>query len=597
MASKPELFNKGLNTDISPLKQPDGTYRFALNAVYETADGNFTDLSSEEGNTPCSQLQQDDVLKAVNLLDDNSRLLFVYNTSTNTSIIYREDDKCNLETIIFTSCFNWDATTRIDVEYRLFKGCERVIYFTDGINPVYRINIDSLIDYVPDSVMNDDSISSNEDKIRYTQVNDIWDCNTLQLTRNVQFPRVEFSSINNFGGSLKLGTYQFAIRYLDNDLNPTNWLFLTNPIPVVDENTSASYSQIDGGIAGVASSDATGDANSGPVNKSIDLAISNLDTEYSYYQIGVLETTGSSGNVSDIYYKAVTEIISDTDIYTFTGTNSTEDIPGDIADITASRASIYRADHILQKDNRLLLSNVRQKPYEWYKFQQKASQIGSKYVTQQIQKRQYNNSPKSGEYYYDNKSYLRDEVYAFGIVYVFNDGTESPAFHIPGRPINWDPVNGKEIDTDPFTSNPLTSTWDSDTVNVDSLDENHSEAIPDDLRPTHERWQSVNTAYPFGDGTGLMAYYSVGDVYPNTTTCSGESTWGTDIAGSPLAGQPIRHHKFPTSRLEKYQDKNYIYPIGVEFFNIEVPEEYADDIQGYYIVRDQKKRSKQNNLR
>ena len=31
-------------------------------------------------------------------------------------------------------------------------------------------------------------------------------------------------------------------------------------------------------------------------------------------------------------------------------------------------------------------------------------------------------------------SLMRDEVYALGIIYVFDDGSESPVFHIPGRP-------------------------------------------------------------------------------------------------------------------------------------------------------------------
>lgn len=37
---------------------------------------------------------------------------------------------------------------------------------------------------------------------------------------------------------------------------------------------------------------------------------------------------------------------------------------------------------------------------------------------------------------------MEDEVYALGIVYVFNDGSTSPVFHIPGRIANLIPVNG-----------------------------------------------------------------------------------------------------------------------------------------------------------
>jgi hypothetical protein len=33
---------------------------------------------------------------------------------------------------------------------------------------------------------------------------------------------------------------------------------------------------------------------------------------------------------------------------------------------------------------------------------------------------------------------MSDEIYAFGIVFKFKDGTYSPALHIPGRPANQD---------------------------------------------------------------------------------------------------------------------------------------------------------------
>jgi hypothetical protein len=36
-------------------------------------------------------------------------------------------------------------------------------------------------------------------------------------------------------------------------------------------------------------------------------------------------------------------------------------------------------------------------------------------------------------YINDFKTFMRDEVYSLAIVYVFKDGRESPAFHIPGR--------------------------------------------------------------------------------------------------------------------------------------------------------------------
>ena len=46
-------FTKGLNQDIHPKYQPEGTYRYALNAVIETETGQLPSLSSEIGTYYC----------------------------------------------------------------------------------------------------------------------------------------------------------------------------------------------------------------------------------------------------------------------------------------------------------------------------------------------------------------------------------------------------------------------------------------------------------------------------------------------------------------------------------------------------------------
>lgn len=585
MENKATTFEKGMNKDASPLKQPPGTYRFALNCVAETREGNLSDLNSEEGNINCSLLQGGDMVKGYCVLDNNDKVLFIYNTITGNNSIVLETTDCKNTVLITSSCFGWNDTERIDAEYRLFKGCERVIYFTDGINPVSRINLDSLIDYVPEQVINDSNIPSNQQKIDYVNNNDLWVCNLFRLDRDELYPTIELDEIRDSGGSLEVGVYQFAIRYLDNDLNPSEWLFITNPIPVLYQNTRDNYYSIRGGVAGDGSATSEGgDILLPPTIKSISLNITNLDTNYSFYQIAVLQSSSNTGFVNEVYYKPEIAITSDTAQYVFGGKNSNQDIAGSLSEILAQRASIYTAKHLAQNNNRLLLSNVSDKDYDWTSFQKKASQIGSKYVTRQINKTVYNESIKSGSYYYDNRSYLRDEVYAFAIVWVFKNGQESPAFHIPGRPVNYDTVNGTpaiigETNWDTRTINPVVSGY--------PLDKSF-EFLPEEDRASHPRWKSHNTAFSFGDGTGLMSFYEIDQKYPDIRDCNGESIWGTDIRGTELAGRKIRHHKFPSAAIEGFQDINNIYTMGVEFFNIEMPEEYADDIQGYYIVRERR---------
>jgi hypothetical protein len=41
---------------------------------------------------------------------------------------------------------------------------------------------------------------------------------------------------------------------------------------------------------------------------------------------------------------------------------------------------------------------------------------------------------KNAEVIFDGKTLMRDEIYSLGVVFVLSDGSESPVFHIPGRP-------------------------------------------------------------------------------------------------------------------------------------------------------------------
>lgn len=48
-------FNRGINQDIHPKHQPEGSYRYALNSVLETKGGDLLTISNESGNNYCAQ--------------------------------------------------------------------------------------------------------------------------------------------------------------------------------------------------------------------------------------------------------------------------------------------------------------------------------------------------------------------------------------------------------------------------------------------------------------------------------------------------------------------------------------------------------------
>lgn len=111
---------------------------------------------------------------------------------------------------------------------------------------------------------------------------------------------------------------------------------------------------------------------------------------------------------------------------------------------------------------------------------------------------------------------MEDEIYALGIVYVMEDGSLSPVFHIPGRPADvvtgTNPligaVSGIADDGEPWDTGDVTS---------------YGTGIP---ASKTQRWQQISTATKNGPNTsrGLMGYHeTVTATYPAIEACDGES--------------------------------------------------------------------------
>lgn len=677
-------FSAGMIKDTSRLNQPKDSYRFLLNGLLESKEGDVRMISNERGNVICAELPEGFRILGHRLLDNNDVVLLL--SDDTTSIIGIQSKDCTFTIMVKSSCLGFNSCYAIDAEFRLRKGCERTIYLTDGLNPIYAINLDSLQDYVLDSV----TVTGTQEKINYANENDAWDCDKFRIFPNVSVPKIELEAVRNSGGYTPVGSYQFSVRLLDADRNPTQWFYVSPVVPIYDEALSIRYRLIDGGLNSTNSGVTSNDDALPPTSKSIELKISNLDLSYSYYQIAVLQSSSRTQSITEVYIKPEVPLTSTEDIYVFTGKDSSVDVASTKNEVVIPKESINTAKHIVQTDNRLLLANTKGKSYDWAKFQRKASKIGSKYiVTEGRPEVMQDKSPKSPSTYFDYLSYMRDEIYAYAIVWVFNDGTYSPAFHIPGRAMNYNPIDCQELPLtgsgtssftypciiisyfvsgaqippsnattieitytlngetftelatlsgtfeagpgtyqfncfDPgdvvtvesysvlqtgvvddviavtvsnITSNntgqyggdpsipPAIDGWDSSFVGSIDPNTNH---LPPVGTPYFQRWQVYNTAFKLGASQGLFAYTQCSDsTYPHIADCNGESIWGTDICGNTLEGNPIRHHKFPAASLEPLisGDPKKIRYVGAEFFNIYPPEEYENEIQGYYIVR------------
>lgn len=608
------IFNIGLNKDLHSKNYKEGHYTFQLNGINNSSEGDLTAITNERGNELCGVFPEGYIPIGSIRIEDNE-VFFLKGPSSEIGIL---DKDCNYTTIINEECLNFNLM--IGGTYRIKRGCNRIIYFQDGINPDRAINIDDII--------------NNPTSHQYINPETgSFDCKLTKFNPNVKIPCVENYTINNFGGDLELGVYQIILQYEDKNGNSSYYFYHGPTIPIINGTYGSDYSKLYGGKA---DNDLT-------TNKSISFDITNIDQSYKYVNIIVRRT---SNNISRNFLVDQIFISADSTSFVLTTINTNSVIELDDGKIVEEVQPYETSEVITQHDDRLLRANLKSKSIDYSKFQKKANQIKSSYFTKAIARSERPNvdgsvsnigentstsgASKSATYYTDNKSYMRDEVYSFGIVWVFKDGTISPAFHIPGReantphtisnfPISDDNEHNRINNAQGTDINgALTRSWDDSYIKLLSgIGNPKDDIIPyipsslDNARHLNEsdfktinsikavqRWKLYNTAYrtekrEIKNGEiytkGELAYYESQYEYPNTKDCEGNRIYPEG---------KIRYHKFPDTTLEEhFQNKyevsidnliEYILPIGIDFFNIEPPEEYKNELEGYYIIREKR---------
>lgn len=452
--------SNGLSTDASYIDQPKNTTRFVLNGVDETSEGDRGFIANEEANELCYPLTENYILLGDVYIGDGETLLFSVAPDESSSEIGIADRECNY-TIIANADFGFKVTQQISATYRLRRGCEKTIYWVDP-KPRY-INLNKLEDYK--------NLAGD------------WDISKFSLFRS-------YSSIPIFdnvkieeGGNLPSGSYNASIQYLDQDLNPTEWISSSEVIKIYKDSITKDYLSIRG-----SSSLVTAYQDFGITNKSIKFTFSNLDKTYPYYRIAVIEANTGSGQISGVKYSS--EIPTDVAVYNYTGSAVSE---GTIEEILAFKDTIEEAQHIDQIESKLLLANTKGKQINFCKLQNYASRIKADVVTTTVILNSITDSnPKNGLLDFGNKGYMPGEIYSFGIVYIFEDGTLSPVYHIPGK------------------------------------------------NSTTENLAFTENSYPMSIDNECQ------DSFYTDNSCSSQDYWGLDSEGSTLKNKKIRHHRFPT---------------------------------------------------
>ncbi len=594
----------GMNTDLLGLNISNKEYTYALNAGISDFTGEEYNLKNTHSNYLKTNIPDGYVIIGhKNIVEKDTVLLFLVNPKTNESQIGevkklsffdKTDEEYNcvngdcsetynkentplekIKQIEYSSflliksdpCLNFNIDYPVDIEYRI-TDCGINIYFTDYYNQRRYLYLEYENGNLKIKQEFYEIIGYDVNNCNVPIYGTNLDCNKLLYNPCFSKPCISFVDVTNLG-TLKAGTYQFLMCYSDKFGNPlTNYFPACNNIPIFEKKTTTVTNY--------------------PTNNSLTISINNIENQtFLYYNLVVVETID---NFTEFKLVGTFETsFKDVQTYTYTGSNTLQKLTA--TDIFFRRPYYSKAKSVTKSNNYLFFSNLEE--YKQLNLQRVANDIKLHWQTIAIPETVYDKP----ENFYKYRTYQRDEVYAFAIIFEFCDGWESCAFHIPG--------NSVDYYIDNYSLNPLDIIPSS---NLDVIDDTSCANI--DL---NKRFQVYNTAQkipslceykvtencetPLCWEAGDFGYYESTDTYPNIP-----KVWGS------LCGQPIRFHRMPDSCVthihdsqcgsKKFNENNVIFPIGIRVdhnsvitsllsavSNDIITQEDYNKIVGYRIVR------------
>lgn len=401
--------SQGLNKDLSPINQPDNSYRDSLNLVQLSESGDFYSLTNEKGTvTECNTIPEGYKIVG-NYTLENSRILFLNNPITQKSQIGEVLKNGNYVRLVPSNSYTpsvdsgeTDLGTIIQIDFgidnvarKLFTG-NRILYWVDNEHPIGYLNIDN---------------PPTED--------------ILANSRFIPFkdePIIDSVNLIDAASSLKCGAYQFSTRYVTNEGNVLPSSLVSNIISV---GGIESYSSRSVPINSRSYEGDYPDQNSG---KQIAVEISNIDISFKEVQVIVIYYSGLNNTLTVSLWRTFAINNSGTLSFQYDGNNNEQELA--IEDVTNLGISYTTAKCIEQKDNRLFISNLKDDK-EKFPIQELADKITVKYKIDEIVSSNLDNY-QNVETSYSKKGYMRDEIYSLGIAILYKDGSRSFAYHIRG---------------------------------------------------------------------------------------------------------------------------------------------------------------------
>lgn len=480
-----------MNREAAPYQLQDGEYSFSLNSNIQNESGNVLNITNEHSNILASKFV--DGYKVVgfrnNLVEDRTYFFLtnpttgvsefgvINNSSTELDLSDTETDcdGCNFinelsepleninqpETQVYTTLLEDSCNLAFNFDIRFpMKGieikdekCGETIYFTDALNPPRYIQIDNLDQYLTTGV----EVCGDDSNVEATCLN----AERMRIFKFFTIPEITPAEVV-LGGRLRRGTYEFLVAYCDNLGNEiSEYYSVTNPVAIFDtDDVVLEQSET-----------------SNRTNFGIRLNLENLDTEYRYYKVAVIQNTDLDGAIS--YFIEGLHPTTDTTIIYNTEENKERT---DLINLSQVKTTINTWEGLTQSNGYLFGYGLTAE--KEINLQPVVNLMGAflKWQTGVAREQLYEDGVANALY----KGYQRDEVYPFSIRFLTTDGFTTALFPFIARPaIDYDYIDENQNPQTINEKDPMPDNQDFQSI------VNNTPTCTDNVRD--EFWQFYNT--------------------------------------------------------------------------------------------------------
>tara|TARA_R100001594_G_scaffold102334_1_gene137051 strand:+ start:6330 stop:11804 length:5475 start_codon:yes stop_codon:yes gene_type:complete len=562
---KQKKFLKGLFKDTAHIDQPEGTWRYARNTILNEKKGSISNEGGNFASGTGSIIPPDHRAIGAIEVDDDRTIIFSRHSDVNDKRSEIGMFNRGIYTTLFNDWYivytaeypglNFQTTHPIEGTYNINSKGELIIYWTDDLNPPRAFNV----------TLQESFLGTATFQFRLYGIDWAADTHKNHLSFLNLFPNsgpvphiildeVADSHQNCIieGGGLLTGSYYLSLAYVDDSFTATNFLTVSNPISITDE-----YDHIR------PTTKKDGAKEKSQTAKAIKWTVGNLEkVDYTYIRPVVIRKT-SDGAIDAFQLKDLKiNLSAPTMDIVFSGLEGAT--PTSLNDVIIDTVSYETAKTINQLDGILYLGNLSGSSDLGYQKYANNIKLNSKvklinnfdevYLTLDNIETGFGGFPvdkydgsiqdvdetKSYRYIpniYKYKGYMRDEVYAFYIVFIMNDGTMSYAYHIPGR----DAISNKDKADLPTTGGSgKKEYW-----------EDIKELSPNYIKKYHfydfsDENSGANSTLS-GACRHMNYWENSTELYPNTDNFDiwDNTSGGTQIG--TLQGTNVRHHHFPSN--------------------------------------------------